>query len=606
MIHAKICKLDDGKATGTSGIPGEALSRGADSVAVVLQPFYEFLWTHNVIPSSWKVARIQPVPKKGDLTLIGNYRPISLIEVIRKVFETILLAHVGHAAEPLNIEQGGFRARRGTLDQIAVLQEWILQTKMDKRARFMAFLDIKAAYDQVDRERLWRKCEERGMAPNLLRMLQALFDENTAFVAINGSQSGQFPLLSGVMQGSPLSPILYSIFVDDLITRLNAEGGQGAMIGGRTFRCLLYADDIVLISSSWTHLQGMLRVCEDHSVENRYRFGVAKCEVVVSEEKPRFGALRIYGEVLARVESFMYLGMPVTANGVDWKAHICRIGARTVNRASMLNGIGCNGRGFDTSTCLKIYRAFVRPMLEYGICLCPTSHYRLLDTYAAKCIRLMTSTGRSTSTLVTGMFCNIPPTRLRFETLQFKFACRLDKRGDGFAIYYALKASQRRPVPKTAFTVANSNELIRRRRDIQQRAALLRIEEPALPTLVDYQEEVIRAALAEFKSAYIFHGKSKFERKYFNRLFGSLPRQDQRLIINWVLNRSAGKWKKCTHCEIACARKKHLELCALGVSGAAEGSPSNTEEMMKAGMTHVMLAVEWIRTMVGDRPPDSG
>ena len=78
------------------------------------------------------------MPKKGDLTKISNYRPISLTEVGRKLFESMLLPAVTDIVEPLSVEQGGFRAHRGTMDQVATLNEWICQSVALKRDRFMA------------------------------------------------------------------------------------------------------------------------------------------------------------------------------------------------------------------------------------------------------------------------------------------------------------------------------------------------------------------------------------------------------------------------------------------------------------------------------------
>ena len=105
---------------------------------------------NSVVPTSWKLTRIQPVPKKGDLTQISNYRPISLTEVLRKLFERILLPFIQTFIEPLTVEQGGFRQNRGCMDQVATLQQWCSQKH--SQSKIMAFLDIKAAYDSVDRE----------------------------------------------------------------------------------------------------------------------------------------------------------------------------------------------------------------------------------------------------------------------------------------------------------------------------------------------------------------------------------------------------------------------------------------------------------------------
>ena len=150
------------------------------------------------------------------ITKISNYRPISLTEVSFKLNEGIVLPHLIQVLEPLSVEQGGFRGKRGTLEQIAVLQEWIVQARFAKTQRLMAFLDIKAAYDSVDRSMLWDKCTDRGLSTDMVRILQGLFDDNYAFAAMAGRRYAPFHLEA--LKGSLLTPLLYSVFIDNLVS----------------------------------------------------------------------------------------------------------------------------------------------------------------------------------------------------------------------------------------------------------------------------------------------------------------------------------------------------------------------------------------------------
>ena len=111
--------------------------------------------------------------------MIANYRPISLTKVIRMLYERCLLEILDEEVK-LSISQGGFRKQRGTLDQIAVLQYALLRAKADKIGLTVMFLDIKAAYDTVDRDTLWGYVRERGVPDHMLASLQALFDQNVS------------------------------------------------------------------------------------------------------------------------------------------------------------------------------------------------------------------------------------------------------------------------------------------------------------------------------------------------------------------------------------------------------------------------------------------
>lgn len=122
-IKKVIDALPSGKASGESGILAEVIKAAGDPLVVAYVQLFRVYFDWAIFPSSWRRARIHPIHKKGDPTVIANYRPISLLEVPRKVFEGVLLPHLSNMLEPLSIEKGGFRRGRGTYDLIATLNE---------------------------------------------------------------------------------------------------------------------------------------------------------------------------------------------------------------------------------------------------------------------------------------------------------------------------------------------------------------------------------------------------------------------------------------------------------------------------------------------------
>lgn len=604
--HAK--KMPSGKATGNSGLPSEAISVAAELVSFPLNTLFRFCFSHSVIPSLWKESRIHPILKKGSATDIRNYRPISLTEVVRRLFERILLDPLSSYIEPLSIEQGGFRASRGTIDQVATLQEWICQTKAKKLPRYMVFLDIKAAYDQVDRELLWNKCRAKGLPESLIKLLKSLFDGNMSCIAVAGAKSETFPLRSGLLQGSPLSPILYSLFIDDLVEELNGcVGTESLTLGGRRFRCLLYADDIVLMSTSWRDLCQLLKIAERHSLSNRYRFGVAKCEAVLSVTPSDTSAMTLYDEPIRCSTHFTYLGVPFSPDGILWKQHLETLGVKAQRVAGFFNSIGCNGQGFDTATCLRLYQCFVRPILEYGLALCPPSMLKTLDGLYGKCMRRMTSMGNTSSPLTIGMFAEIHPAKVRHTMLQYKYAIKTRRKPIVFSVNYALSAYNGKPTKNSCFRTWPSNRILNRQDRERFRARLERREATIEPAL-QIQDEMLEELLNTKSSAFIFRGKDRGKRKIFKRLFGKLNRVDQRLVLNWVTNRSVGRWKTCRNCGNSGADKQHLERCFWGedVRAIHGGGPSKIEDEL-ATVTNaegLSRCVEAIRALVGDRPAD--
>lgn len=276
------------KAPGSTCISLEMLLHIRFDVAPILSILFTVCFLTGYIPQLWRSTLLCPIFKKGDSKDINNYRPISLTETIRKLYETAVLPAMLSYIEPLTKYQNGFRSDRNTIDHVATLQ-YICQTVKPENSTHLclAFLDIKSAYDKVNRSRLWSKLADRGAPSKLINVAKSLFDYNTSQVVLNNKRGESFPLLAGLLQGSIISPMLYSLYIDDLATALHKVGPLVCANNGVTLiNCLLYADDIVLIATNYKNLQALLLICERHAIENDYLYNPKKCEVLYALHDP--------------------------------------------------------------------------------------------------------------------------------------------------------------------------------------------------------------------------------------------------------------------------------------------------------------------------------
>ena len=131
------------KSSGSSGLCYDILKIAPIQILEAISEFFKLILITGRVPSRWKTALIVPVPKKGDLCLIQNYRPISLTEPLRKLLEHCLLKFINTKIGPSFLTQGGFRTNHCCNDMIIVLQEAALKYKSNLHT---AFLDIRAAY----------------------------------------------------------------------------------------------------------------------------------------------------------------------------------------------------------------------------------------------------------------------------------------------------------------------------------------------------------------------------------------------------------------------------------------------------------------------------
>jgi hypothetical protein len=611
-IGIHIDNLARGKAAGNSGIPAEAIAAVKELIAEPLSMLFSVILRRFTVPSSWKCARVHPVPKKGDLAAIANYRPISLTEILRKLFEDMLKPILTSFIEPLSVEQGGFRARRGCLDQISALQEWICQSKLAHRQRHLAFLDIKAAYDQVDRSLLWNKCRRKGVPENLVNVLQALFDNNSAFVAVNGHHSPPFSISCGVLQGSLLSPTLYSLFIDDLIEKLNQSGiNNGMLLGNRRYRLLLYADDIVLFSNSKEALQAMLDICAGHAADNRYRFNVAKCVILRSEPGGPADQLMLHDTRIPDASSFCYLGCTFSSSGISWKEHWKRLADGAITATQTLLGAGIKGRSIGVTSALAVHRSFIRPVLEYGLALCPSKGCSQAATAYSKTLQWMASSGQGASPDVIGLYGNMEPFEARRERLASRFylrCLRLSRREGHYAVVDALNAHRQRNAPGSVFNVGARFPLVQSVLALQAGHTDGGSQGPGQgPTRlmwIERREELMDEVSLTYVTAFTFGGHDRRSRKDHIRAYQALSPKEQHAILLWCLNRATGSWKICRGCRVAQGTKAHVEECILGVSTPPVG-PSSIEDRIYSGRSSTVTLsriVADIRLCIGDNP----
>lgn len=425
QVQLAIRALPKGKAAGPDGFAAELLTAGEVHIAPILASFLSMVYRLACIPSDWRIATIVPVFKnKGSATDIANYRPIALTCTTRRLYERLLLPLISHGQLLLNDTQAGFRQQRSTLDQAMVLHE-VLQ---GNKSSFATLLDLKAAYDLVDRRILWQDLATHfNFSSQIITRLQDLFDKNQSELVISGNRSNPIYNTRGLLQGSSLSPILFNYFIDGLCRKLQAEGVPKIMVHGTHLNSLLFADDTALVAGNQQDMAKLLKICETWSQEVGMIFAPSKCIVLGPPAASRTTPLRMYNTNLPSAEQATYLGFPFRQRGICWKslAKARTDKARAV--IAMLAPMGFNAKGWAPSASIRVYKAFIRPVMEYGLALHrPTAAilemYEKVQTLA---LRTLTSTPRNTSRAGLLRLLQIEPMAQRASDLNFMWAGRL-------------------------------------------------------------------------------------------------------------------------------------------------------------------------------------
>lgn len=247
-IQEEVDAQDMSKSVGADGIHIRVVRILVQTLAIrALQHLYQRCLETRTTPQGWNQTDIHLITKDSKLPrTLKNVRPITLITMFRKVFERLLLKRCeGADWAQLHRGQAGFRREYSTLTNAALVHH-LLSTRQRDTA---VFLDFSSAFDTLDHTCLDERLMERGCPQQVRDILKSLMCKGlSSRVLVNDTVTPWFPRTRGVLQGSPLSPFLFNIYIDPLLVLMNKDESQIPF-------CLFYADDGVLLPKKGEDLQ---------------------------------------------------------------------------------------------------------------------------------------------------------------------------------------------------------------------------------------------------------------------------------------------------------------------------------------------------------------
>ncbi|KAJ0009052.1 hypothetical protein NQD34_016467 [Periophthalmus magnuspinnatus] len=217
-VNLAITKLKSGKSPGSDGYTGEWYKCLRANLTPLLLRTFNWVLQTGEIPPSWCEAIISLIPKENkDKQECGNYRPISVLNVDYKLFTSILARRLENILpEIINLDQTGFIHQRQTLDNIRKSLHIIDHVTRQKTEALIVGLDAEKAFDSVRWLFLYKVMDRFAFHGKFTRVIQSLYSKPTAQVKINGDLSDSFQLERGSRQGCPISPLLFSLFIEPL------------------------------------------------------------------------------------------------------------------------------------------------------------------------------------------------------------------------------------------------------------------------------------------------------------------------------------------------------------------------------------------------------
>ena len=413
-----IQNLDKSKATGPDQVHNRLLIVASSIIAEPLTILFNRCLSDSKFPAIWKVSHVTPLHKKGPKEFCNNYRPISLLSCIGKVLEKCIHKHVYNFLQYNNIitqSQSGFIRGDSTVNQLLCIYN-DLCSSFDKGITAQAvYLDISKAFDRVWHTGLLSKLEAVGIRGKLLNWFRDYLSCRMQATVIKGEKSDFKSVSAGVPQGSVLGPLLFLIYINDIVNNIQSV-------------IKLFADDTSLSlalnnpDSRAEILNHDLEKINEWAKKWKVRFNEEKTEQLnFTRGQNQNQQLTFGSKTLKETPSHKHLGV-ILQNNCRWDEHIRSV----INKTSML--ISCL-RSYKYKISRKaletMYKSFILPLFDYADIVwdnCTDTQSKKLESLHLEAIRIIIGGIRGTShqkLYIESGFCTLKERQKRHKLLMF-------------------------------------------------------------------------------------------------------------------------------------------------------------------------------------------
>ena len=390
-----IDKLENKSSSGHDGISNKLLKLLKIELSKSLTLIINQMITTGKFPDSFKISKITPLFKKGDVSMLSNYRPISLLPTISKIFERILYNQLYDYFNSTNLlaeEQYGFRTNHSTEYAAVKIVDNVSKEMELGNTPTALYIDLSKAFDTLSFDILLYKLNYYGIKDNAFKLLKNYLTNRRQYVVYNSQNSETLDISTGVPQGSILGPLFFSICINDLITVSNK------------LKFIMYADDTTIYFNLEDFDPYNLERDINNELEkinlwlkmNKLSLNVQKTKLMIFHRRQKqINELNISinGTDIERVESFNFLGLHIHES-LSWRTHTDIVRnkiSKVVGILYRLNNI------FPKYILQTLYNSLIMSYINYGLLLWGVESHRI-EPLQKKAIRLITNSNFSAHT----------------------------------------------------------------------------------------------------------------------------------------------------------------------------------------------------------------
>jgi len=344
------------------GIPGKFISFISTPLSFSLSTLFNNLFSIGHYPDLWKISHVTAIFKnKGSKTDKNNYRPISLLPTLSKVCESIihhrLLAHCTEY-NIISEKQAAYIRGDSTVNQLLYIVHKIRQAWSQNRIVHGTFLDVKAAFDRIWHKGLLHKLNSIGVEGKLLDLFVSYLADRKQVVVVDDEKSNVASINAGVPQGSKLGPLLFIIYINDIITDIESD-------------MLIFADDCSLLATSNDSYQTTLILNRDldkisqWAFRWKFTFNADKSKNIIFSNKHNCNLslpLVLNDNYIEKVYNHKHLGVILTSD-LDWTLQVHQVCLTANRKLAVLRKV----QYLQRSTLDMLYKTTVRSVIDYGL-----------------------------------------------------------------------------------------------------------------------------------------------------------------------------------------------------------------------------------------------
>lgn len=391
-ISRLIRGLKNRKSPGDDYVSNTLLKQLPKKAVIMLMYIFRACLRLSYFPSSWKCAKVIPIPKPGkDHSQAGNYRPISLLKSLSKLLEKIILkrlrTHISTHSLLTN-EQFGFRPGHSTNHQLVRVCNHIKEALNKKHSTGMVTFDVEKAFDSVWHKGLIHKLFVLKFPLYLIKIIKSYLHKRSFYVSINDHKSNVFQILAGVPQGSVLSPTLYNIFTSDLKITKSEKA--------------FFADDTCLYKSAKSpgriikNLNAASKQLTDYSTKWKIKLNDNKTNATfftrkTAQEWLPLTGINVRNTEIAWKNSVKYLGVTLDKT-LTFKNHLDNIQDKALKFLGTLYPLLNRRSRLNTSNKIRVYRAIIQSILLGASPVwgnCAKTHVQKLQIIQNKCLKII-------------------------------------------------------------------------------------------------------------------------------------------------------------------------------------------------------------------------